>query len=89
MTLRLQKTVLHNKIINKTQSTKNQENSAHRFQDNYLTNHVAKFWQNRIKPCRVGALRACAGYPFFERKSLVRASKPPLTFRVVHVNNTH
>ena len=48
--LRFQKIVLHNKIINKTRSTKNQENSAHRFGDNYLTNHVVKFLQDRIKP---------------------------------------
>ena len=38
--------VLHNKIINKTRSTKNQENSAHRFVDNYLTNHLAIFLQD-------------------------------------------
>ena len=35
--------VLHNKIINKTRLTKNQENSAQRFVDNYLTNHLVKF----------------------------------------------
>ena len=44
--------VLQNKIINKTWSTKNQENSAHRFEDNYLTNYLAKFLQDRIKPWR-------------------------------------
>ena len=44
--------VLQNKIINKTWSTKNQENSAHCFEDNYLTNHLAKFLQDRIKPWR-------------------------------------
>ena len=38
--LRFRKIVLHNKVINKTGSTKNQENSAHRFGDNYLTNHL-------------------------------------------------
>ena len=38
--------VLHNKIINKTRSIKNQETSAHRFVDNYLTNHLAKFLQD-------------------------------------------
>ena len=32
--LRFRKTVLHNEIINKTRSTKKQENSAHRFGDN-------------------------------------------------------
>ena len=48
--LRFRKMILHNKIINKTRSTKNQENSAHRFVDNYRTNHLAKFLQDRIKP---------------------------------------
>ena len=45
-----QKIVLHHKIISKTWSTKNQENSAHCFGDNYLTNHLVKFLQDRIKP---------------------------------------
>ena len=54
--LRFRKIVLHNRIIDKTRSKKNQENSAHRFGDNYLTNHLVKFWQDRIKPWRVGAL---------------------------------
>ena len=44
------KTLLHHKIVNKNRSTKNQENSAHRFGDNYLTNHVVKFMQGSIKP---------------------------------------
>ena len=65
--------VLHYKIINKTQSTKNQENSAYRFVDNYLTKHLAKFLQDRIQPWRVGALRVCTGYHIFKRKSIVRA----------------
>ena len=38
------------KIINKTRLIKNQENSAHRFGDNYLTNHLVKFLQDSIKP---------------------------------------
>ena len=42
-----------------------QENSAHRFGDNYLTYHLVKLLQERIKPWRVGALRACTGYHFF------------------------
>ena len=42
--------VLHNKIINKTRLTKNQENFAHHIGDNYLTNHLIKFLQDRIKP---------------------------------------
>ena len=64
------KTVLHHKIINKTRSTKSQENSAHRFEDNYLTNHLVKFLQDRIKPWRVGALRVCTVYHFFLTKTV-------------------
>ena len=53
-----QKIVLRNKIMNKMQITrkigkigkKNQENSAHRFGENYLTSHFRKFLQDRIKP---------------------------------------
>ena len=44
--------------------TINQENSAHDFGDNYLTNHLIKFLQDKIKPWRVGALRVCTGYHF-------------------------
>ena len=66
--LRFRKIVLHNKIINKTRSTKNQENSMHRFGDNYLTNHLVKFLQVRIKPWRVGALRVRTAYHFFLKK---------------------
>ena len=36
--------------------TKNHENLARRFGDNYL--------QDRIKPSRVRALRVCTGYHF-------------------------
>ena len=61
----LWKTGLHHKIINKNRSTKNQENSAHRFGDNYLTNHLVKFLQDGIKTWRVGALGVCIGYHFF------------------------
>ena len=71
------KMVRYNKIINKTRSTKNQENSAHRLVADYLTNYLAKFLQDRIKTWRVlrvlGALRVCTGYHFFKRMSLVRA----------------
>ena len=59
------KTVLYHKIINKTRLTKDLENSAHHFGASYLTNHLAKFLQDRIKPWRVGALRVCTGYHFF------------------------
>ena len=45
-----EKIVPHNKIINKTRSTKNKENPAQRFGDNCLTNHLVKFLQDRIKP---------------------------------------
>ena len=41
---------LHNKVIDKTRSSKNKENSADRFVDNYLTSHLTKFLQDRIKP---------------------------------------
>ena len=64
--------VLHNKIIDKTRSTKNKENSAHCFGDNYFTNYFVEFLQDKIKPWSVGALRVCTGYHFFKRKSLVR-----------------
>ena len=62
--LRLPENVLHDKITNKTWSTKNQEISLHHFGDNYPTNHLVKFLQDRIKPWRVGALRVCTGYNF-------------------------
>ena len=65
--------VFHNKTFNKTWSTKNQENSAHPFVDNYLTNYLTEFLQGRIKPWRVVALRLCTGYHLFKRKSLMRA----------------
>ena len=46
----------------------------HTVLDTYLTNHLVKFLQDKIKPWRVGALRACTGcYQFFYKKSLVRA----------------
>ena len=64
MILRLQKLVLHNKIINKTRSTKNQENSAHRF--GKLSHELSrKISEDKIKPWRVGALRVCTGYHVF------------------------
>ena len=55
---------LHNRIINNTRLTKNQENSALPFIDIYLTNHLAKFLQHGIKPWRVWALRVYTGYQF-------------------------
>ena len=50
--------------VDKSRLTKKQENSAHRFGDNYLTDHLVKFLQVRIKPWKVGALRGCTGYHF-------------------------
>ena len=47
--LRFRKIALFHKIINKTRLTKNDKNSAHRFGDNYLTDHLLKFQQARIK----------------------------------------
>ena len=49
MILRFRKIALNNTIIDKTQRTKNEENSAHHFGENYLTNHLAKFLEDRIK----------------------------------------
>ena len=62
--LRFPRIALHNNSTNKTWQTKNRENSAHSFGDNYLTNHHTKFLQDRIKPWRAGALRVCTGYNF-------------------------
>ena len=76
--LRFWKIALHNEIINKTWSTKNQENSAHRSGNNYLTNNVVKFLQDRIKPWRVEAL----WWPIRAKMllSMILISKVTLTF---------
>ena len=66
MILRFRKIDLHNKIINKSRSTKNKENSAHGFGHDYLTNHLLNFLQDGIKSCGVGALRVCTDYHFFK-----------------------
>ena len=42
------KLVLHDKIITTTRATKNQQNSAFGFGDNYLSNILVKFLQDRI-----------------------------------------
>ena len=47
---RFSKIVLRNKIIDKTQKPKNQENYTQNLGENYLTNHLCKFLQDRIKP---------------------------------------
>ena len=39
---------------------------AHHFGDSYLTNHLVKFLEDRIKPRRVGALRVCTGNHFLK-----------------------
>ena len=49
MILRFQKFVLQNKYINRTRSTKNQENFAQHFGDNYPTNDLINFLQDTIK----------------------------------------
>ena len=69
--LRFRKIVILHKIINRTWLTKKQKNSAHRFGDNYLTDHLVKFLQNRIKPWRVGALRVCRCFPVNFAKFLI------------------
>ena len=46
------------------QTKKDEENSVHLFGDNNLTNHIAIFLQDWIKPSRVGALRVSTGYQF-------------------------
>ena len=48
--LRFRQNFLLHKIINKIRLTKKQENSAHSLGGNYLTNHLVKFLQDRIKP---------------------------------------
>ena len=60
--LTVSKIVLQNKIINKTKAKKDHENSAHRFEDNYLTHDLVKFLQDRIKPKNVGTPRVNTGY---------------------------
>ena len=58
------------KLLIKLDRQKNQENSAHGYGDNYLTNLLVKFLQDRIKPRRVGALRVCTPTSFnFSRGS--------------------
>ena len=42
----------------KKRATKNQENSAQRFEETFLTNELAKFLQDRIKLWKVGTFKA-------------------------------
>ena len=44
------KFAFHNKIINKTSTTKTQENSAHHFGEKHLANHLVKFLQDSLNP---------------------------------------
>ena len=80
----VKKIALHNKVVNKTQ-TKDQENSVHRFGENYLTN-VVKSCSPGLSPKELEHLD-CALVKYFSRKSLVWALKLPLTYRVTHVNH--
>ena len=80
----VKKIVLHNEVANKTQ-TKDQENSVHRFGDNYLTN-VVKSCRPGLSPKELEHLDY-ALVKYFSRKSLVRALKLPLTYPVTHVNH--
>ena len=72
--LRFRKMVFHNKIINKTRSTKNQENPAYRFVDNYLSNHHAKFCKIGLNPEELELLEYALVITFSKRKSLVKSS---------------
>ena len=74
------------KITNKTQKN-DQENFAHRFGDNCLTNHLVKFIQDKIKPKRVGVFKVNTGYQFFPEKYFVRVLELPLTYCVIHVKH--
>ena len=77
------------KQINKLIKLDRQKRTKNRSGNDYLTNHLVKFLQNRIKLWRVGALRVCTGYPLFLRKLVVIVLLPPVTFPVVQVDNTH
>ena len=66
MNLTSQKIVLHNKIINKTWTTKNKKDSDQCFGENYIANHFATFLQGLIKLWRVGALTGSTGYFFIK-----------------------
>ena len=61
---RFRKIVLHNKNINKTRRPEIKK-TVHCFEENYLTNHLAKFLQDRIKPWKVGVPRVGVGCKCF------------------------
>ena len=71
--LRFRKIALCNKIIKKTWSTKDQENSVHRFGDNCLTNHVVKFLQDRINPEELELLEYALVITFFILTIVIKA----------------
>ena len=70
--LRFLKIVLHSKIINETCTLKNLENPTHHFGEDYHTNHLPKFLQDRIKPLRVAALRVSADINFCIKNLLMK-----------------
>ena len=86
--MRFRKIVLHNKVLNKTQTTKNKENFAHRFGENYLRNHLVKSLQDRIEAGKVGALRISHWSSIFQSKFLSEASVT-FTRRVIRVSNIY
>ena len=70
VTLRFRRIALHNKIINKTRPTKHQENSAHHFGGNYLTNYLVKFLQDRLNPEELELLKyalVITGFLFLQK----------------------
>ena len=77
------------KIINKTLTRKNQENSFVCFGESYLANHIEKFLPDRMKSYRVGVLRVSTGYNFFYKNLLVKVSELVLTYRVIHIRNVY
>ena len=62
----LRKIVLHNKIIKKTRSTKNQENSADCFVGNYFTNISQNFCNIGLNPEELELLEYALNITFFK-----------------------
>ena len=59
------KIAFHHKIINKTRSTKNQENSAHGFGDNYLITISKNFGEIGLNPEELELLESALVITFF------------------------
>ena len=76
--------VLHNEMIKKMPMKK--DNSTHHFWDNYLTNYLIKFLEDRIKSWKVGPVRVSTGYQFFLRNPLVKVLQ---INRVIPIRNIH